>query len=45
VHSLKHGVELSVVRDVLGYLSDRPMAIYRDLAQVEVHRQVQENAL
>jgi site-specific recombinase XerD len=45
VHSLKRGVELEVVRDVLGYLSDRPMAAYRDLAQVEVDRQLQENAL
>jgi site-specific recombinase XerD len=45
VHSLKRGVALEVVRDMLGYLSDRPMGIYRDLAQVEVDRQVQENAL
>ena len=45
VHSLKHGVELEVVRDMLGYLSDRPMAVYRELAQLEVDRQLQENAL
>jgi site-specific recombinase XerD len=45
VHSLKRGVELSVVRDMLGYLSDRPMAIYGELAQVEMDQQLQENAL
>lgn len=45
VHSLVRGVELSAVRDVLGYLSDRPMGIYRELAQLEMDRQLQENAL
>jgi site-specific recombinase XerD len=45
VHSLKRGVELEVVRDMLGSQSDRPMAIYRDLAQVEADRLLQDNAL
>jgi site-specific recombinase XerD len=45
VHSLKRGVGLEVVRDMMGYLSDRPMATYRDLARVEVDRQLQEYAL
>ena len=45
VHSLKRGVELSVVRDTLGYISDRPMAIYGELARREMDRQLQENAL
>jgi site-specific recombinase XerD len=45
VHSLKRGVELSVVRDVLGYLSNRPMGIYRDLAQLEKDRQLREQVL
>jgi site-specific recombinase XerD len=45
VHTLKRGVELAVVRDVLGYLSDRPMTIYRELAQLEADRQLQESAL
>jgi hypothetical protein len=45
VHSLERGVELSVVREMWGYLSDRPMAIYRELAQVDVHIQLQENAV
>jgi site-specific recombinase XerD len=45
VHSLKRGVELSVVRDILGYLSDRPMAIYGELARKETDRQLEEYAL
>jgi integrase/recombinase XerD len=45
VHSLKRGVELLVVRDILGYLSDRPMAMYGELARKETDRQLEEYAL
>jgi hypothetical protein len=33
------------MRNILGYLSDRPMAMYGELAREETDRQLEEHAL